>query len=841
MVKLKKIKSKAVNDSGADVTDTRDSAPSDATTPDIDDSGTFAAESPAHADDANAPQERLITGNSSENSGSDAADMDEYWGEYTAEAPLLTRVAHAFFPILITATAIGWTAFFIWSHWPDISQLQTPKIWGEWLLSWSTPVLLLVLIGLVHEHKSGGRLNTLGQSAADLETITAQLEDRIGNVNRELSIAREFLHSQVLELESFGRQAVDRLSGHAHQLQTLVHDNSAQIMSIGAVSEKALGNMQSLRDNMPIISNLAKDVTSHVGNAGNTAEESVRSLLTQVETIRDLGKQGKVLAAEFEAKIAEALGRFGSLNTQQSAFVSDLEAHENATIDRWHERIEEMKSVLANTMVELNRLDQDALTATQKKLAELDEEAKSFEANLRARGDALHVQMVQRHQELDTIESSAQEKFLALIAQYESALKNHEQEHDRFTVRMYTDATRMSENIATIRQDIQNLIADSEASQGQMSQHTMALLTRLTESNDRIAAADGAMTGLTDKSVRLLEIIQGSAVNLREALPKAINDAEGRLSAIETRAADFVGVFTQTGEKSETIASTLENLHAANQNAIAQLDTLFERMHATYNAHQEKMDLLQRGMEALDRHSETIKDRSSATLTEALAALSEIAEKTPTQIEESFGKNLVQLTEKISGDASTAIDQAITEQVVRALQDLESASARAQEVGAETATHLTQNLEKLEAVTAQLETRVAEASEDADRHAVNDFAKRVGQITDTLNSNAIDIGEALASEVSEADWHAYLKGDRGIFTRKVVKILSNSQAKDIAAIYHNDDDFRANASRYIHEFESMLRSVLASPNGNTISVTLLSSDVGKLYVALAQAIERIRK
>ena len=48
-------------------------------------------------------------------------------------------------------------------------------------------------------------------------------------------------------------------------------------------------------------------------------------------------------------------------------------------------------------------------------------------------------------------------------------------------------------------------------------------------------------------------------------------------------------------------------------------------------------------------------------------------------------------------------------------------------------------------------------------------------------------------------------------------------------------------NRYIHDFEAMLRRVLADRDGSTLGVTLLSSDMGKLYVALAQAIERLRR
>ena len=47
-------------------------------------------------------------------------------------------------------------------------------------------------------------------------------------------------------------------------------------------------------------------------------------------------------------------------------------------------------------------------------------------------------------------------------------------------------------------------------------------------------------------------------------------------------------------------------------------------------------------------------------------------------------------------------------------------------------------------------------------------------------------------------------------------------------------------NHYIHDFEAMLRQLLSTRDGNALGVTLLSSDMGKLYVALAQGIERLR-
>jgi hypothetical protein len=99
----------------------------------------------------------------------------------------------------------------------------------------------------------------------------------------------------------------------------------------------------------------------------------------------------------------------------------------------------------------------------------------------------------------------------------------------------------------------------------------------------------------------------------------------------------------------------------------------------------------------------------------------------------------------------------------------------------------------------------------------------------------------LATELPESAWTAYLKGDRGIFTRRAVKLLEGSEARAIADRYRDDGEFAELVNRYVADFEAMLRRTLAVRDGGPIATTLLSSDVGKLYVVLAQSIERLRR
>ena len=120
------------------------------------------------------------------------------------------------------------------------------------------------------------------------------------------------------------------------------------------------------------------------------------------------------------------------------------------------------------------------------------------------------------------------------------------------------------------------------------------------------------------------------------------------------------------------------------------------------------------------------------------------------------------------------------------------------------------------------------------------LSRRVSLLIEALNSASIDIAKVFGRDVSDSAWAAYLKGDRGVFTRRAVRLLEGSELARVARLYDDDAVFRDNVNRYIHDFEAMLRGILTQRDGSPLAVTLLSSDMGKLYVALAQAIERLR-
>ena len=149
-------------------------------------------------------------------------------------------------------------------------------------------------------------------------------------------------------------------------------------------------------------------------------------------------------------------------------------------------------------------------------------------------------------------------------------------------------------------------------------------------------------------------------------------------------------------------------------------------------------------------------------------------------------------------------------------------------------------MQAIAAGTARVETRLEEARAEREAHDQESFARRASLLIEALNSASIDITRTFAPEVADSAWAAYLKGDRGVFTRRAVRLLDGVEQRAIAQMYDDDASFRDQVNRYIHDFEAMLRTILTQRDGSPLGVTLLSSDMGKLYVALAQAIERLR-
>src|SRR6187551_2839063 len=292
-------------------------------------------------------------------------------------------------PTLAVLAVLGWTGFFGWVHQQAILAGASPAQWSDWIIAWSVPVLLVVTLWLLAMRNSRREAARFGAAARELSRESAALERRLVVVNRELSLARDFIAAQSRDLESLGRVASERLTQHADRLQDLVRDNGAQVEAIGRVSTTALENMDRLRDDLPVISNSARDVASQIGHAGSMARDQLDELVAGFNRLNQFGEasgrqvaslRGKVdeALAAFEAQAAQletiAGGRFAALAERSAVFRTELDGREVEAFASIRRRADVLHEELASRQLELETAQAAAVEAMHARLAQLRDE-----------------------------------------------------------------------------------------------------------------------------------------------------------------------------------------------------------------------------------------------------------------------------------------------------------------------------------------------------------------------------------------------------------------------------------------------------------------------------------
>jgi hypothetical protein len=233
-------------------------------------------------------------------------------------------------------------------------------------------------------------------------------------------------------------------------------------------------------------------------------------------------------------------------------------------------------------------------------------------------------------------------------------------------------------------------------------------------------------------------------------------------------------------------------------------------------------------------------NQTGPALVDALMQVREAAAHAAERAREAIAQVIPEGAANLSEATRGALEAAIREGIEERLRGVEAVAARAVESARAASDRLTNQMLTLGQSAAALEAHMEQTSADQREKDSEAFARRVSLLIDSMHSAAIDVGKILSDEIDEKAWGAYLKGNRGVFTRRAVRLIGSAEAKALRAHYEADGEFQQSVNRYVHDFEAMLRRVVADRDGAIIAVTLMSSDMGKLYAALAQALERRR-
>jgi len=800
-------------------------------------------------------------------SGSQQSATEEFTPAAEVEAPLLLddmyeepenpvkSVTFWAVPALAILTVLGWSLFFGWANRAEVLAGATPLQAIALIQGWAVPVLLICTTWLLAMRNSRREATRFADTARLLRDESSALESRLTTINQELSLAREFIAAQSRDLESLGRVAVERLSQNADRLQGLVRDNGAQVDAIASVSASAMENMDRLRGQLPVIASSAKDVTNNIANAGRVAHAHLEDMVTGFKRINEFGQaserqvinlRGQVESTigEFGAQLAQmdehSSARFAALSARGEEFRAQLDVHEVEALTALQSRLNALRDESTALSQTLSANEAEALTSIGGRLKSLVNEAAEFERSLFDRNRSFAEETTKRLQDADARHNEAVNRMAELLSAYDSDISTRRSSHEEQSSKLAAHSEAIAQQMTVFAGTLREVESHGINAEAGIAASLQTLAQRLTASRDALAGTDKAIAELTDNSVRLLELIQASAHHSREEIPGAISVSETRLAALETRIFALRDVVSDAGERGENLSNyvlaTRDNLGAS----LDDLDNLHAKIEGRAASHSVALSQLHQSLQSIKADSAAIAEDAQGELKIAIEALIGAAHDAVAGIDSISAGAIASLAERLGVASGDALDRVLRSRTAEAVGQLEQASAHATGVSREAAMQLRDQLAKVDELTGNLEQRVAQVRLQAEEQVDNDFSRRVALITESLNSSAIDIAKALSTDVTDTAWAAYLRGDRGVFTRRAVRLLDAGDAKSVAQIYEEDRDFREHVSHYIHDFEAMLRQLLSTRDGHALGVTLLSSDMGKLYVVLAQAIERLR-
>lgn len=711
-------------------------------------------------------------------------------------------------PAVLGLLGLGWTVFAIYVATDGFAATPDGGNWPILIATISMPLTLLTVLWMAMLRSSRSEQARFAQVANALRTENLALNQSMHSLGLHLADAQKQLGEQARIVQQLGLETVSRLNESSDKLAgnaSVIANAHDQLARSGDV---AMQRMDGLLAGLPRIDDVAQRLAVNFREAGLVAHQQGANLEAKLAA---LGDEAAKAAQTGDAATATMLEAIVALQEQARETESDLLAV-SAQVSSAHD------AALAR-ITSVGAAARDDMTATVAALTgQMDQSWQLFRDGV----DGAAAQM-------DARLAAARDAGDAIGAQ----LSAHADASDAL-------ATRITAHVTDVAQQLEVLDVSVSASTGVIGRAIDETKAQLGNFLEEVQSGNASAHQLITHAESLLLALDAVTRELDETLPLALDRMTSHGKTTQTALSQLRPML----DASEAVAqSTMSHVNAVQ----ATLKSNEDQMAGHATAQQELVDRINGSLadaeaalaklrDGADEFAEQGGARMIATLGEVRATADSAADEARQTLE----KLVSGAREAMQATATEAIDAAFKNEIMAQLTAIEDASARAVAAANGAADRLMRQLITIMDTSASVEQRVAEAEHAIAASDRDSLAKQVGLLTEALKSTAIDVTKILSTEVSDTAWDAYLKGDRGVFTRRAVKLIENGEAKEILRLYQNDDSFHASVNQFIHDFEAMLRLLIGARDGSAISVTLLSSDIGKLYVALAQAIDRLR-
>lgn len=722
------------------------------------------------------------------------------------------------------------------------------------------------------------RLQSDGQSLrATLKDEQAALERTADALAASGAKARDAVTAEIARMDDAARSWTSRLEaasndGNAH-LQMLQDKARETIAEVEAAAARA-------RDIVKEGSSLFSEESTHIIEAATVTTERMRDQVSGLRSLADEAEQRWLVA--FEQTVQAARNATGTV----TASTDDMVSAGELAADKLASRMERLKEGWSQRLLELETATTQAIREARASSESLAETAEHLGGRILELLDKVREAASFADTERDKIGASVERiaadvgtATQALSAVHETLAKQIGSTFEG-TARLEELLKSMSGSFAEILEDV---ASRTSAIEDNISLHSRQLSDASREASEMIREAGEGLEGVTSRmtgsgSTLLANIEQLSreAAEVESRLASADEISDRAAARLQSALADAMARLDSLGETLGDKAELVERL--AGQSGSA-LQTAGEALASRAIDIQAQVDKAVNALSSAgDMFTQAIGDgesralAASSSISGALGDLNATAERLADNVAdikarleavagdlddgrdgtlERFNEAVLLLTNAEAQLREHAFDMVgMAERSASQLRDVSgtltgraqeiiTASQQAEAAAVSASERLSQEATTLQALMARLTADHEKFSKTVGVAADSAFMREAGQITDGLHSLAIDIDRSLETDLPDSAWEAYLKGDKSLFARRVLKLGSSEVRKKIRDRYEENAEFQEHVNRYCKRFELLLRRASENDRDGTMSVALISSHMGRLYVLLGQSIKRL--
>lgn len=576
-----------------------------------------------------------------------------------------------------------------------------------------------------------------------------------------------------------------------------------------------------------IVSGHVEDLRSRIADLG----------VTETATIDDLGARIGTVQAQADglaAPLATSREAIAALEAQSDAFGNRFADVDDVLNERLASARQAMTAVAAEaeqlfaTVTALRTTADDSGVAfeglVERTTAAIDRMRAEVEAQLAVLETGVTTATRQVADDADGRAAAFDQRIAALLAT-SATLQQHFGDHEGASARLQAV---VASHVEDLRARLAQLGEAGAATTDALGQRLASLRASADGLGEPLAASGEAVAGLAREAnafeVKIAEleaVLDARLGDTRRSMAEMGGEAGRLFENVAALGASVADGSTLIGDAASVLASERNEVVRLAEQLAGHFDAARAALADIEQGSAAAAAGIDAGLGAEVARIAAAGDAAAAEIRSALAAVVDEA--------------IASLAEAAGTRAETAFGAPVRAEIAA----IESATARAAAVGQDAAGRLAGQMLRLVGTVDTVEARIGEVETQFAIRARDSLTARSARLINQLNTAAVDVANLLAITIGDAEWGAYLKGDRSVFARAIAARLDRDSARQISRLYQQDPEFRADATRYCETFEALITRLVGDQDGEALATMMLSTDLGKIYVGIAAATDRL--